>query len=308
MEDKPLEHLRIGVFGKGGAGKSTITVFLASALHDFGYSVLVLDADSTNHGLAAALGVEPEPDPLLDYFGGMVFSGGLVTCPVDDPTPLPGAHARLDQLPGRFVGRNPDGVLLLTAGKLGSLGPGAGCDGPVAKIARDLTIEDFGPHPVMLVDFKAGFEDAARGALTSIDWALAAVDPTTAALAMTHHLAAMAEQIRSGVPPATSHLAPVEAEQAIWLYSQARIQGVASVLNRVATPAVDSHLRRGLRGSGAPVVAAFPEDRAIGIQWLQGRRLRSSRLSEQGRSIVSALERIAVSGQAIPLRTHGGAS
>jgi CO dehydrogenase nickel-insertion accessory protein CooC1 len=306
MEHKPLEHLRIGVFGKGGSGKSTITVFLATALRERGYSVLVLDADSTNHGLAAALGADAEPDPLLDYFGGMVFSGGLVTCPVDDPTPLPGARAELDQLPGRFVSRNSNGVLLLAAGKLGGLGPGAGCDGPVAKIARDLAIEDYGPHPVMLVDFKAGFEDVARGALTTTDWALAVVDPTTAALAMTHHLAAMVEQIQRGVPPATRHLAPVDVEQAIWLYSQARVQGVAAVLNRVATASVDSHLRRELRGGGAPVVAAFPEEPAVGRQWLDGRRLHSRRLSEAGHTLVAGLEQLALSGHAIPLRTHGG--
>jgi CO dehydrogenase nickel-insertion accessory protein CooC1 len=53
---RPLDGLRIGVFGKGGSGKSTVTVFLAAALREAGYSVVVLDADSTNHGLAAALG------------------------------------------------------------------------------------------------------------------------------------------------------------------------------------------------------------------------------------------------------------
>jgi MinD-like ATPase involved in chromosome partitioning or flagellar assembly len=48
---RPLSGLRIGVFGKGGAGKSTVAVLLARALRARGYSVLVLDADSTNVGL-----------------------------------------------------------------------------------------------------------------------------------------------------------------------------------------------------------------------------------------------------------------
>jgi hypothetical protein len=46
----------------------------------------VLDADSTNIGLAQALGIEQPPAPLLDYFG-----GGAVTYPMDDPVPLIGA-------------------------------------------------------------------------------------------------------------------------------------------------------------------------------------------------------------------------
>jgi hypothetical protein len=36
MDDRPLAGLRIGIFGKGGAGKSTVTVFLADALHALG--------------------------------------------------------------------------------------------------------------------------------------------------------------------------------------------------------------------------------------------------------------------------------
>ena len=51
---------------------------------------MILDADSTNLGMPGALGLTSEPEPLLDLFGGMAFSGGRVTCPVDDPTPLPG--------------------------------------------------------------------------------------------------------------------------------------------------------------------------------------------------------------------------
>jgi CO dehydrogenase nickel-insertion accessory protein CooC1 len=146
MQDMPLSGLRLGFFGKGGAGKSTVTVLLARELHARGYSVLVLDADSTNVGLAAALGIGREPDWLLDYFGGMVFSGGAVTCPVDDPTPLPGATLSLEGLPARYVGTSPEGIRLLLAGKLGPLGPGAGCDGPIAKIARDLRVTDMGSN------------------------------------------------------------------------------------------------------------------------------------------------------------------
>lgn len=53
-----------------------------------------------------------------------MFSGGIVTCPVDDPTPLPGAEIALGVLPAEYYGRSPEGIYLLTAGKIGQMGPG----------------------------------------------------------------------------------------------------------------------------------------------------------------------------------------
>ncbi|MEJ2215999.1 MAG: P-loop NTPase [Gemmatimonadota bacterium] len=291
MEPRDLAGLRLGVFGKGGAGKSTVTVFLARALQSLGYSVLVLDADSTNLGLASALGADRDPAPLLEYFGGMVFSGGMVTCPVDDPTPLAGAELWLEDLPRRYVGRTAAGVHVLSAGKLGALGPGAGCDGPVAKIARDLRVSGHGPNPVMLVDYKAGFEDAARGALTTLDWVIVVVDPTTAALQLARHMAGMVAEIRRGVPPATRHLdSSVLIEMATRLFREARIRGVLSVLNRVPTPGTEAYLRTALKGSGARVVGVFDEDAAIAEQWLRGAILESDALSGRGRALAGRLE------------------
>ncbi|MEJ2504288.1 MAG: P-loop NTPase [Gemmatimonadota bacterium] len=290
MNGRPLDGERIGVFGKGGSGKSTVTVFLAAALAEAGYPVVVLDADSTNHGLAAALGMNEEPRPLLDYFGGMVFSGGSVTCPVDDPTLLPGARLESGQLPEAFIGRNATGVRLLVAGKLGALGPGAGCDGPVAKIARDLRVDGVG-STVTVVDFKAGFEDAARGTLTTVDQALVVVDPTTAAVGMARHLAAMVDAIRRGVPPATQHLERPELVQvANRLFQDARVRRVSSVLNRIGSPGAEAHLRGALAESGAPILAVFPEEPDIAEQWLRGERLEAPQAAEAARTLVCELE------------------
>ncbi|MFW6070673.1 MAG: P-loop NTPase [bacterium] len=288
---KALDNERIGIFGKGGSGKSTVAVLLARALARHGYDVALLDADSTNVGLHQALGVEHSATPLLDYFGGMVFSGGAVTCPVDDPTLLPGAELTLEQLPPQYYARNAEGILFLAAGKIGEQGPGAGCDGPVAKIARDLKLNDFGAHPVTLVDFKAGFEDSARGAVTSLDRVLVVVDPTQAAMKMARDMKAMVREIKAGTPPATQHLEfPELAELAKRLFWEARIEDVHFVLNKVGDKETEDYMRQQLAQEGIEPLGAIRRDASISRAWLRGEPIAEDGIDHDADHIVEALE------------------
>lgn len=288
---KPLDQNRIGVFGKGGSGKSTVAVLLAKALARHGYDVCVLDADSTNVGPHRALGLENSSMPLLDHFGGMVFSGGAVTCPVDDPTLLSEAELILDRLPARYYRRSSEGILFLTAGKIGEQGPGAGCDGPVAKIARDLKLSDFGEHPVTLVDFKAGFEDSARGAVTSLDLVLVIVDPTQAAILMAADMKSMVRQINSGAPPATQHLEfPELAELSRRLFREARIKDVLFVLNKVADEETEEYLRQQLAEKGIEPLGIIHRDPSITRAWLRGEAIAGEGMAVEADKIVDSLE------------------
>jgi CO dehydrogenase nickel-insertion accessory protein CooC1 len=238
--------------------------------------VYVVDADSTNLGLHRALGIAEPPDPLLIHFGGMIFSGGRVTCPVDDPTPLPGAEILLEDLPRRYVAEGDPGIFLLSLGKLGAAGAGAGCDGPIGKIARDLAIRSRGGAGVTLVDFKAGFEDAARGVVVSLDWAVVVVDPTQASLVLAADMKAMVEKLRAGAPPATSHLGdPALAALARRRFRDAPLRGVLVVLNRVPDDETEAFLRARLAEHGIEPVACIREDPAIRRAWLRGDAVRA---------------------------------
>lgn len=286
-----LAGRRIGILGKGGSGKSTIVVLLARALTDRGYEVCVLDADSTNVGLHQALGLEHAPAQLLDYFGGMVFSGGFVTCPVDDPMPLAGAELSLDRLSGKHYARNDAGITLLTAGKIGNLGPGAGCDGPVAKIARDLRIHRNGAASVLLIDFKAGFEDSARGAVTSLDWALVVVDPTRAAIQKAFHMRDMVDRIKAGGLPATRHLDTPELVQwANRMFREATVKGVLVILNRIRDEEMEWFAREKLMEGGVEPIGVIREDPLIAMSWLRGTPLEETHARVEMEPIVQALE------------------
>ena len=269
-----LAGKRIGAFGKGGSGKSTAIVLLARGLRDRGYEVCVLDADSTNIGLHNALGIEQSPEPLMEYFGGMVFSGGRVTCPVDDPMPLAGNEIFLDDLPPQYYRQNQAWITLLLAGKIGNLGPGAGCDGPISKIARDLRIHGRKVDPVMLVDFKAGFEDTARGAITNLDWAIVLVDPTIAAVEMAIHMRDMIHQIKNGKLPATRHLESLDlVAMANKLFIEARIKGVMVLLNKIGNVETENYLRMKLAERGIEPGGVIGEDPSISTSWLKGTSL-----------------------------------
>ena len=288
--DRSLFGKRIGIFGKGGSGKSTVAVLLARSLRDKGYHVCLLDADSTNLGLAQALGFERSPEPLLEYFGGMVFSGGEVTCPVDDPTPLPGANISIDSLPSKYYAQD-DGITLLIAGKIGNQGPGAGCDGPVSKIARDLRIQVGDSNPVTLVDFKAGFEDSARGAVTSLDWAIVVVDPTLAAIEIGSDMRNMVDRVKAKELPATMHLeSPELVALANRFFLDAIIKGVLCVLNKIQNAEMENYLQMKLMARCIKPIGIIHEDASISIAWLRGMPLDREKSKQEVDNIVKGLE------------------
>ena len=279
MQEKAgiLSGKRIGVFGKGGAGKSTFTVLLARSLRASGYQACVVDADSTNVGLSQALGIRSSPKALLDYYGGMIFSGGKVTCPVDDPTPLQGAEIYFDEMPGQYYAFNRDGIALLIAGKIGDQGPGAGCDGPISKIARDIILHRKDQEPVTLIDFKAGFEDSARGAVTSLDWAIVVVDPTTASMEIAANMRDMVHKIQADDLPATAHLEnPEMIDLANRIFIDAKIKDVFFVLNKVPNAEIEDYLREKLLEKDITPLGVIHEDPTIPVAWLKGDPLKAS--------------------------------
>ncbi len=173
---------RILVCGKGGSGKSTVVALMADILQKKGYETLVLDGDASNpEGLIRlmfGLGVNNEPKPLLDFFGGI----NLVTCPVDDPSPLtrvndtmPVVEKRIDiarEIPSEYC-INKRGVSLFQAGKIETYGQG--CDGPIEKVVRDFMVEG---EWVSLIDMKAGIEHFGRKIPDTMDIILVVLDPT----------------------------------------------------------------------------------------------------------------------------------
>ena len=270
-KEKGLDGKRIGIFGKGGAGKSTFTAIFSRFLSNLGYQVCILDADSTNVGFSHALGLQNPEKSMLDYFGGMVFSGGAVTCPVDDPTPLQDREIVVDDLSPEYFVQDETGIKVFTAGKISHQGAGAGCDGPVSKIARDLILHQREREPVTLIDFKAGFEDSARGAVTGLDFAIVIIDPTIASIEMATSMQTMFDQLQEHRLPATSHIEnPDLVAIANEIYANSKMKAIFFVLNKVPDQETKIYLQDQLAQKGIKAIACIQNDPGIPVAWLKG--------------------------------------
>ncbi|MEA3344699.1 MAG: P-loop NTPase [Chloroflexota bacterium] len=282
---KSLSGMRVVVCGKGGSGKSTVVTLMANVLRDKGYSVHVVDGDASNPGLYWMLGFEEAPEPLIDFYGGKFFSGGKVTCPVDDPTPLLRGEIGLDELPGEYFVES-EGLTFFRAGKIE--GVFEGCDGPESKIVRDFSVP--GDH-VTLIDLVAGMEHFGRGVEINADGVVAVIDPTSTSLELAKVAKEMMEGMRRGDEPATFHLeSPEDVEMARKLAKGAKVKNLWVVLNKIRSRKIESLMRERLEEYGIEPIGSIREDLELLESSLEGASLRESGAKEDVEKIVSLME------------------
>jgi CO dehydrogenase nickel-insertion accessory protein CooC1 len=179
----------------------------------------------------------------------------------------------------------------LTAGKITDHGPGAGCDGPVAKIARDLIVKDGNSEMVTLIDFKAGFEDSARGVLTNLDWAIVVVDPTRTSVEIAASMRNMIDQIKANILPATAHLeSPELIVLANKLFTEAKIKDVFCVMNKIPDQETEKYLREKLQEKDIEPIASIFVDPSIPKAWLEGGQILTNIANDEIFKVIELLE------------------
>lgn len=231
--------MKVILSGKGGSGKSTVSVMASRALARRGYRVLLIDADESNMGLHRLLGVDP-PKVILDSLGG---KKGFKERRKD---PLTGNRQPVftENTPWTALGpdcvRESGGVYLASVGKIHEAGEGCAC--PIGILSRELFSRIYiGEKDIVLIDTAAGIEHFGRSFGNHVDLIVGILDPSYESLLLSEKMDAMAK--KEGL-------------------------AIRFVLNRT-TPETEALIRKSMRA--LDVVGAIAQNDAVFKAGLEGR-------------------------------------
>lgn len=164
--------LRVAVGGKGGSGKTTVSVLLAKVLAEDGQKVLLVDLDS-DPNLANALGIPPAAASPLVHRRDLVAER---TGSTGEPGGMFILNPRVSDLIGTHAVRCTDRVALLPIGAIEAAGEGCFCPQTafVRALVRNLVLEK---DESVILDLEAGLEAFGRSAVEGLDLLLVVVEP-----------------------------------------------------------------------------------------------------------------------------------
>jgi CO dehydrogenase maturation factor len=186
--------MRIGVAGKGGAGKTTVSATMARLFARRGYDVNALDGDP-NPNFAAALGLPPGEIARLTR---VPREGVLEERIGPDKEATMHLTRPFEDVVREYGAIGPDGVRMLTM--TGLLGAGQGCICGQHSMVRGF-VDELGatrPEDITILDTEASIEHLSRGTVGSVDALLVVVEPYFRALETLGRTVPLAREL--GIP------------------------------------------------------------------------------------------------------------
>jgi CO dehydrogenase maturation factor len=216
--------VKVGVVGKGGVGKTTVTALLARRCAAADLRVVAIDTDS-NPNLGLSLGLSQEATESVPVLPRSVIVG-------------PGGSTTAAELIAEYGRDTPAGVTLLSAIRVTEAGAGCTCSGhaTVRSLLGDVLSET---ADVAIVDMEAGIEHLSRagGTLAYVDALFVVVEPSRKSVITAERTAALAAEL--GIPR------------------------VLTVGNKARGDSDVDFLRAELAASGLPVIAVLPYQQSV---------------------------------------------
>jgi CO dehydrogenase maturation factor len=229
--------VKLAISGKGGAGKTTVAVFLARYLAERGRQVILIDADpDANASLALGLPGAVQPVPIIELQELIRERTGSE----DNAGQYFSLNPRVDDIPARYS-VDAGGVKLLRMGALRKGGNGCLCP-ENAFIGSLLAHLVFAADEVVILDMQAGIEHLGRGTARGVDMMLVVVEPGRRSIQTAFSVARLAQDL--GIPK------------------------LGVVLNKCRSP--EELAQTAAEVASLPVVGRIPYDEAIAASDLAG--------------------------------------
>ncbi|MCY3643467.1 MAG: AAA family ATPase [Acidimicrobiaceae bacterium] len=177
--------MKIGVVGKGGVGKTTLSALLARSLADRGRRVLAVDTDS-NPNLGLSLGLDSTQTEALPTVPRSIVVGSR-------------GDLTVAELMADYAAATPSGVAVMSALRVTEAAAGCTCGGhatvrSLLGEALDTETDD------TIVDMEAGIEHLSRsgGTLAHADVLVLVMEPSLKAVITARRTIALARELGIG--------------------------------------------------------------------------------------------------------------
>jgi CO dehydrogenase maturation factor len=174
--------MKIGVVGKGGVGKTTVSALLARALTERGRRVLAVDTDS-NPNLGLSLGLNAHDTEAIPTVPRSMVIGAR-------------GDITIGELMAGYAVQTPEGVALMSALRVTEAGAGCTCGGhatvrSLLGEALDSEADD------TIIDMEAGIEHLSRsgGTLAHADVLVLVMEPSRKAVITAERTIALATEL-----------------------------------------------------------------------------------------------------------------
>lgn len=265
MTSNPEKGLRIAISGKGGVGKTTLTVLLAKLFADEGSNVIVIDADSSPN-LSAALGIPPaQADSItpLSHMSDLIEERTGVR-PGESYGQMFKLNPQVDDLVEKFGVETEHKIKLLVLGTINAAGTGCFCpeNALIKRLMRHMVLKR---DEVLIMDMEAGVEHLGRGTTQNIDVLITVVEPGLRSVTI-------AKKIKS-------------------LAAELDVKNIFAVINKVTDDSEIDVVKDQLEAQDIPLLGHIPYDKILIEADLQGQTILNA---EGNEAVINAASNIRI--------------